>query len=141
MAAQKSSTCTQSSQGILCGYLGSPIVSAYDQTALTATGTITVPTNSNNGVGISRGLIRIQAGLGTVNAATVCAIGAITGTNGTNTVQLGATNRLAATAAGTVWDLLADFVCAILVTSISFTVTLSGGTTIATINTEVFGTP
>lgn len=140
MAAQKASTCTQSAQGILNG-LGVPIVSVYDQTALTATGTITLNTNTNNGIGITRGLIRIQAGLGTVNAATTCAIGAITGTNGTNTVQLGATNRLATTAAGVVWDLLVDFICAILCTSISFTVTLAGATQAATINTEIFGTP
>ena len=125
MSAQTTSTCVQTAQGILTG-LGAPSVSAYDQTALAATGTITVPTVTTGGVGITRGLVRIQASA--VNPVTTSAIGAITATDGTRTVQVGATNRLATTAAGVVWDLLADFIIGIVATSFSFTVTQGGAT-------------
>lgn len=137
MTAKTASTCTYSAQGILNG-LGTPIVSAYDQTALTATGTITIAT-SNNGQGIRQGKIRIQTS--SVNGATTTAIGAITCTDGTNTVQLGSTTRIATTAAGTVIDFITEFITAIFATSFSFTVTLGGGSTIATVNSEIFGTP
>jgi hypothetical protein len=138
MAVQKSSTCVQTAQGILNG-LGCPIVSAFDQTALTATGTITVATLTPGGGGITRGKIRIQTSA--VNGATTLAVGAITCTDGTNTVQVGTTARISVTAAGTTFDFLTEFIVGIFATSFSFPVTLAGGTQAATINTEIFGTP
>jgi hypothetical protein len=137
MSVQSKSTFLNPCSGIPAGYMGAPIVQAYDLTALTATGTITVNVAGTNGQGVRRGVVRIKSSA--VNGATTIAIGSITGTDGTNTVQLGATNRLAATAAGVNFDLFADFVSDLFLTSLSFTVTLAGGTTIATINTEVYG--
>lgn len=137
MAAQASSTCIQSAQGILTGF-GAPIVSAYDQTALTATGNIVVPTVTPGGIGITRGKIRVQ--IYTLNAATTIAMGGITCTDGTTTVQVGATNRVAATAAGTQLDFLTDFIVGIIATSFTIPITLAGSTTTATVNTEIFGT-
>lgn len=137
MASQSKSPFLNPSSGIPAGYMGAPIVQSYDLTALTATGTITLNVAGTNGAGIRRGIIRIKSSA--VNGATTIAIGPITGTDGTNTVQLGATNRLAATAAGVNFDLFAEFVSDLFLTSISFTVTLAGGTTVATINTEIYG--
>lgn len=138
MSAKTATTCVNSAQGILNG-LGVPIVSAYDQTALTATGTIVIPTVTTGGQGITRGKIRIQSSA--VNGATTTAVGNITCTDGTNTVQVGSTNRISATAAGVTFDFITEFIVGILATSFSIPVTLAGGTTIATINTEIFGTP
>lgn len=135
MAAKTASTCVNTAQGTLPGF-GAPIQSAFDQATLAATGTITVPIPAP---GITKGKIRIQTS--GVNAATTTAIGAITATDGTTTVQVGATARVSTTAAGVAIDLISEFVLGINATSFSFAATLAGATTAATVNTEIFGNP
>lgn len=134
MASQLASTCVNPSAGILLGF-GVPIGQAFDQTALTATGTITLTPNNP----ISKGKLRVQ-GLNP-NVATTIAIGAITATNGTSTVQIGSTANISTTAAGTEIDFLKEFILPFAATSFSIPVTLAGATTTVTLNSEVSGNP
>lgn len=135
MASVSKTTCVNSSQGTLNGF-GVPILAAFDQTALAATGTITLASLSP---AITKGKIRIQ--INGVNVATTLAIGAITATDGITPYQVGPSANVATTAAGTFLDFIRDFVLGINATSFAFTVTLAGGTQAATVNTELFGTP
>lgn len=141
MTQQSSTPFTQTAKGTMLG-LGAPIQLYYDVTALTATGTITLTVNPNadqtDSVPITKGRLRIKSTL--VNAATTLAIGPVTVSDGTNTVQQ-SNALLATTAAGTEFDINADIYSELQVNTLSFTVTLAGGTQIATINTEFFGNP
>jgi hypothetical protein len=120
--------------------LGAPILSFFDVTALTATGTITLNlANAGiNAVPITKGRLRIKTTA--VNAATTTAIGAVSVTDGTNTVQASAA-LLAVTAVGTAIDIHIDIYSELQVNSISFTVTLAGSATVATVSTEFFANP
>lgn len=114
--------------------LGAPIAQVYDVTAQTASGTITLtPVNP-----ITKGRLRIKST--GVNAATTIAIGALTGTDGTNTVIL-KTAILPVTTAGQNFDLSMEFLSDLQLTSVSFATTLAGATQAATINSELFANP
>jgi len=134
MAAKTTTTCTNTAAGTLPGF-GAYSQTGFDQTALTSTGSITVTMTG----AVTKGKIRIQ--FSAVNAATTIAVGAITATDGTNTVQVGATARVSATSAGTVVDLITEFVIGINATSFTIPVTLGGSTQAATVNTEIYGNP
>lgn len=137
MTQQATTPFVQTSLGVMLGF-GSPIVQIYDVTALTATGTITLTDTATDAVPFTKGRIRVKSSA--VNAATTAAIGIVTGTDGTTTVTLKSA-PLATTAAGTGFDINFDFISDLQLTSISFTVTLAGSSTIATINTELFANP
>jgi hypothetical protein len=136
MTAQATSPFLQPSAAAMLG-LGFPIVNVFDVTALAAVGptTITLPIPAP---GATKLQVRIKTSA--VNAATTILRGAVSVTDGTNTVGVQPA-RAAATAAGANFDENFDVYVDINVTSISFPVTLGGGTTIATINTEVYGNP
>lgn len=133
MTAQTSSPFTQSSIATMLGF-GAPIVTTYDQTALTATGTITLTFSQ----AITKGRLRVKSG--STNAATTLAIGNVTVTDGTNTVIVRQA-WLATTSAGTNFDQILEFCTDIQATSLSFTVTLAGATQASTISSEFFGNP
>lgn len=135
MTQQATTPFVQTSASAMLG-LGAPIIQVYDVTALTATGTITLtPANS---VAFTKGRLRIKSSA--VNAATTLAIGILTATDGTNTVELRPA-LLPTTAAGANFDLSSEILTDIQATSLSFTVTLAGGTQIATISSEFFANP
>lgn len=115
--------------------MGAAIVQAYDVTAQTASGTITIPFSQ----AVTKGLLRIKSSA--VNAATITAIGIVTVTDGTNTVEVSFGPLLPATAAGGRFDVMLDFAVDIQATSLSFTTTLTGTTQAVTINSEFFGNP
>lgn len=135
MTAQATSPFTQPSAAALLG-LGCPIVQSYDVTALAAVGptTITIP--------LSQACTKLQMRIKTsaVNAATTILRGNVTITDGTNTAVVQPA-RAVATAAGANFDENFDILTDLQATSISYPVTLGGGTTIATVNTEVYGNP
>jgi hypothetical protein len=136
MAQQSSTPFVQTALGTMLGF-GAPLVQYYDSTALTATGTITL--TGWTGPAITKGKLRIKSAA--VNAATTIAIGNITATDGTNTVIIKGT-ALATTSAGSgLFDFLYEWASDLQVTSISFTVTLAGSSTIATIDSELFANP
>ena len=137
MTAKTSSTCTNTAEGVMLGF-GSPSVSGFDQTALSATGTITVTMNAGPITAGTKGLIRIQCL--NPNAGTTIAIGPLTVTDGSTTVQVSG-SLLSATSAGVEIDLFKEFVCPINATSIAYTATLGGSPTTGTFNTEVFANP
>lgn len=133
MTQQASSPFLQPSAAAMIG-LGFPIVNVFDVTALTATGNIVLTLPQP----ITKGQIRLKSSA--VNAATTIARGAVTGTDGTNTVRLQPAVS-AATAAGQNFDETFDVLSDLQITSITIPVTLAGATTIATINTELYGNP
>jgi hypothetical protein len=114
--------------------LGVPAVQAYDVTALAATGTITLALSSP----CTKLQVRLKSSA--VNGATTILRGAVTITDGTNTVRVQPAGA-AATAAGQNFDENFDVLTDIQATSISIPVTLGGATTVATISTEVYGNP
>ena len=136
MTQQATTPFVETSQGLMLGF-GAPISNTYDVTALTATGTITL-TPASPGTPFTRGRLRIKSSA--VNGSTTLAIGIITGSDGTNTVTLRGA-PLATSAAGANFDLNFEIVSDLQLTSISYTVTLAGGTQLATINSELFANP
>jgi hypothetical protein len=114
--------------------MGAPIVQTYDVTVQTANGTITLTFSQP----ITKGQLRVKSS--GVNAATTVAIGAVTVTDGTN-VAVVYGQLLPATAAGQNFDRMIRFACDIQATSLSFSTTLGGTTTAATISSEFFGNP
>jgi hypothetical protein len=136
MTAQATSPFTQPSAAAMLG-LGSPLINVYDVTALAAVGptTITLAVPSPGGTKFQ---LRIKTSA--VNAATTILRGNVTATDGTNPVVVQPA-RAAASAAGGNFDEIFEFLTDIQVTSVSFPVTLGGGTTTATINSELYGNP
>lgn len=116
--------------------LGAPIIQVYDVTVQAASGTITL--TPANGAVFTKGRLRIKSSA--PNAATTVAIGNITVIDGTNTVIVKQA-ALAATAAGTNFDLNFEILTDLQATSISFSTTLGGATTAVTINSEFFANP
>jgi hypothetical protein len=114
--------------------LGAPIVQVYDVTAQTASGPITLTFSQP----ITKGRLRVKSS--GVNAVTTAAIGAVTVTDGTNVVVVKPA-LLPATAAGQNFDVSVEIITDIQATSLSFSTTLGGATTTATINSEFFGNP
>jgi hypothetical protein len=135
MAQQSSTPFVQTALGTMLGF-GAPLVTYYDSTALTATGTITL--TGWTGPAITKGKLRIKSTA--TNGATTLAIGNITVTDGTNTEIIKQT-ALSTTSAGTNFDFLYEWASDLQVTSLSFTVTLAGGTQASTIDSELFGNP
>lgn len=133
MTQQATTPFINTSAAILLG-LGAPIQNIYDVTALAATGNVVIafPTP------VTKGQIRSKSSA--VNAATTILRGAVTGTDGTNTVRLNPAWS-GATAAGQNFDEIYDFASDLQITSITIPFTLGGASTIATINTEVFANP
>src|ERR1700733_8466001 len=109
MTVQSTSPFVIPSGGLMLGF-GAPLLDYFDSTALTATGTITLtPVGPQSTViPFTRGRLRVKSV--TPNAATTIAIGILTGTDGTNTVELGGA-MLAVTAAGTNFDISKEFNC------------------------------
>jgi len=136
MAAVTTSACTNPAASTLLGF-GAPIGFGFDSTAMTATATTTIAITGCPG--ITKGKIRIQCT--NPNAATTFAVGLITATDGTTTVQVGGTTTFAATAAGTKFDFIKEFVLPISANSFSIVFTLAGSTTTGTVNTEIYGNP
>jgi len=134
MTAQASSPFLQPSAAVMLG-LGTPIVQAYDVTALVAAGpgtiTLTFP------VACTKLQIRIKSSA--VNGVTTILRGNISLTDGTNTTVVQPARTV--TAAGANFDEIWEIVTDLQATSLSFPVTLAGATTTATINTEVYGNP
>jgi hypothetical protein len=133
MTAQATSPFLNTSAAVLLG-LGAPIANLYDVTALTATGNVTITFATP----VTKGQIRSKSSA--TNAATTALRGAVTGTDGTNTVRLQPA-WVAATAAGQNFDEIYDFCSDLQLTSLTIPFTLGGGATIVTINTEVFANP
>lgn len=133
MTQQATTPFTNTSAAVLLG-LGAPIGIFYDVTALTATGNVTITFNTP----VTKGQIRSKSSA--TNAATTALRGAVTATDGTNTVRIQPA-WTAATAAGQNFDEIYDFCSDLQITSITIPFTLGGGTTIVTINTEVFANP
>jgi hypothetical protein len=133
MTAQATSPFLLTSAAVLLG-LGAPIANIYDVTALAATGNVVITFVTP----VTKGQIRSKSSA--VNGATTALRGAVTGTDGTNTVRLQPAWS-AATAAGQNFDEIYDFCSDLQLTSITIPFTLGGGTTVATINTEVFANP
>lgn len=120
--------------------LGAPIIQTYDVTTQAASGTITLTpsTSQPNAQPFTKGRLRIKSS--GVNAATTIAIGALTGTDGTNTVLLKPA-LLPVTGAGQNFDISTEFISDLQLISVSFSTTLAGATTAATINSEMFANP
>lgn len=139
MTQQATTPFVKSSASQMLGH-GSPAIQCYDVTALAATGTITLTpaTSQTNAQPFTQGRVRIKSSA--VNAATTQAIGVLTGSDGTNTVVLGVA-LLPATAAGQNFDVIQEFSSDLQLTSLSYTVTLGGATTTATVSTELFANP
>jgi hypothetical protein len=135
MTLQASSPFLQSSQGTMTG-LGVPVVSVYDVTALAAAG----PTNITIALPTPCTKIRVRQKSSLVNAATTILRGAVTITDGVNTTRVQPAVT-AASAAGQNTDENFDIYTDLQTTSITIPITLAGATTIATMNTEVFGNP
>lgn len=133
MTVQASSPFLQPSGNSLMG-LGVSNTQVYDVTVLAASGNIVITLPQI----CTKGRLRIKSS--GVNAATTIAIGAITGTDGTNTVQFGGVG-FAATPAGVNFELLKELLTDLQLTSITIPVTLAGATTAATISTEFYGIP
>jgi hypothetical protein len=135
MTAQATTPFTNTSAAAMLG-LGVPVAQAFDVTALAAVGpttiTIALPTPCTK--------IQMRIKSSAVNGATTILRGQVTLTDGTNTTVVEPA-RAAATAAGANFDENFDIYTDLQANSISFPVTLGGGTTTATINTEVFGNP
>jgi hypothetical protein len=139
MTQQATTPFVKSSASQMLGH-GSPAIQCYDQTVLAATGTITLTpaTSQINAQPFTQGRLRIKSSA--VNAATTQGIGVLTGSDGTNTVVLAST-LLPTTAAGQNFDVIQEFSSDLQLTSLSFTVTLAGATTAATISSELFANP
>jgi hypothetical protein len=131
---QQATTPFSSTSASLTLGMGAPIVQAYDVTAQTASGTITLAFSQP----ITKGQLRIKST--GVNAATTSSIGAVTVTDGTNVVVV-SDPLLPATTAGQNFDRLLRFACDIQATSLSFATTLGGATEAVTLNSEFFGNP
>lgn len=138
MSAKTSSTCTNTAEGLLLGF-GAPACMGFDQTALTATGTITITTNAGPSTVFTKGILRIQ--MVNPNAGTTLAIGTVTVTDGVTTVQMGTGTALATTSAGVEVEVIKDIISALNATTITFTVTLAGSPTTVTVNSEFYGNP
>lgn len=133
MTAQATTPFLNTSAAVLLG-LGAPIANIYDVTALAATGNITITFP----VAVTKGQIRSKSSA--TNAATTALRGAVTATDGTNTVRIQPA-WAATTAAGQNFDETYDFVSDLQITSITIPFTLAGATTTTTISTEVFANP
>jgi hypothetical protein len=114
--------------------MGAPIVQVYDVTAQAASGTITLTFPQP----ITKGRLRIKSS--GVNAVTTISVGSVTVTDGTNVVIVKPSLE-PVTAPGQNFDISTEFACDIQATSLSFSTTLAGATTTATINSEFFGNP
>lgn len=114
--------------------IGSPILQAFDVTALAATGNITI----NFGKGVSKFQVRCKSSA--TNGVTTILRGVVTATDGTNVYRVAAPWN-SATAAGQNFDEIYDVVLDIWATSITIAYTLGGATTVTTINTEIYGNP
>jgi hypothetical protein len=135
MTQQASTPFLNTSQAATMG-LGVPVANVYDVTALVAAGpaTITLPLP----VACTKIQVRIKSSA--VNGVTTILRGNVTVTDGVNTAVVQPA-RAAASAAGANFDENFDIYTDLQATSVSFPVTLGGATTIATINTELFGNP
>jgi hypothetical protein len=133
MTQQATTPFIQTSAAMLLG-LGAPIQNIYDVSALAATGNVVITFVTP----VTKGQIRSKSSA--TNGATTILRGAVTGTDGTNTVRLQPA-WAAATAAGQNFDEIYEFVSDLQLTSLTIPFTLAGATTVATINTEVFGNP
>jgi len=139
MTQQATSPFVQPSGNAMLG-LGAPIIQTYDVTVLAATGTITLTpaTSQTNAQPFTKARLRMKSSA--VNAATTITIGNVTGSDGTNTVILH-NAELATTAAGANFDVNMILLSDLQLTSISYTVTLAGTTTAATISSELYANP
>jgi hypothetical protein len=133
MTQQASTPFTNTSAGATVG-LGASIAQVYDVTALAATGNIVIQ------LPVACTKIQVRSKSTAVNAATTILRGAVTVSDGANVVRVQPAAS-AATAAGQNFDENFDVYTDIQVTQITIPYTLAGATTVATIDTEVFGNP